>query len=505
VVFSSLSFLFLYLPLVLLGHMAVLALLGRADKRRWALATGNVLILLASLLFYMWGEGWLVWILLASTCVDYVAGLGIQRAGWRDAPPGPATDAPPAERRRSRTAKLWLLASLASNLGFLAYFKYLGFGLDVLRGIAGDADLLAFVPEVALPLGISFYTFQSMSYTIDVYRGQVPATRNILDFATYVSMFPQLVAGPIVRYVDVAAELVERHVDVDRFVVGFRRFLLGLAKKVLLANTLSEVADAAFAASPGELTAPGAWLGLIAYSGQIYFDFSGYSDMAIGLGALFGFRFPENFRWPYAARSIQDFWRRWHISLSTWFRDYLYISLGGNRGGALKTSRNLMLVFLLCGLWHGASWNFVIWGVLHGVFLSIERAGWARVLERLPAVLRHVYVMFVVMIAWVLFRADDLPATGHYLAALFTGGAGFGPVHPELTPRAIAAFVVGAVACTGVPTALLERWRAGRAPQRPAVQIADRVVSLGYCVALGLLCTAYLFQGASNPFIYFRF
>ncbi|GJM23102.1 MAG: alginate O-acetyltransferase [Planctomycetota bacterium] len=492
-VFSSLAFLFLFLPLVLLAHTALMARTGKAAPGRVSVSTANLLLLATSLLFYVWGEGWLVWILLASSAVDFAAGLGIERAGWR------------SEGERARAARRWLAVSIASNLAFLGYFKYLGFGLDALRDLSGNDALFANVADVALPLGISFYTFQSMSYTIDVYRGAVPATRRPLDFACYVAMFPQLVAGPIVRYVQVSQELLSRRLDLPRFAWGLRRFVLGLAKKVLVANTLSVIADAAFESAPAELSAPAAWLGLLAYTFQIYFDFSGYSDMAIGLGALFGFRFPENFAWPYAARSIQDFWRRWHISLSTWFRDYLYFSLGGSRRGTAITARNLLLVFLLCGLWHGASWNFVLWGLLHGGFLAMERVGFARVLTRAPSVLRHAYVLLVVMLAWVLFRADDLPAALDYFGALVAGGGTLGALRPLLTPSVIVAFAVGAVACTGWPTHALERLRARPALASTFARGLDSLLSLGVCVALALLSTALLFQGASNPFIYFRF
>ena len=289
-------------------------------------------------------------------------------------------------------------------------FKYADFLVGNLNALLGPLRLAPLsLPGIALPIGISFFTFQALSYVIDVYRREVPVQRNPFDLGLYIALFPQLIAGPIVRYHDVARQLVERVVTRQGFAYGVERFVVGLGKKVLIANTLAVQADLIFAIPADQLTAPVAWFGLVCYTLQIYFDFSGYSDMAIGLGYMFGFRFLENFSHPYVAQSITEFWRRWHISLSTWFRDYLYVPLGGNRGSALRTYRNLVLVFFLCGLWHGASWSFVVWGLLHGFLLVIERMGLGRLMARWPRALRHAWTLFFVMIAWVFFRADSLP------------------------------------------------------------------------------------------------
>ncbi len=342
--FSSPVFLFGFLPLLLVFYF-----LCPKSLR-------NVLLLLASLWFYAWGEPSLVVLMLISTAMNY--GLGC----WVDV-------------TRERPASKWILAfAVALNLSFLVYYKYAGFLIDSLN------SLLAFVgtpslgrPEVTLPIGISFYTFQAMSYVIDVYRGQAQAERNPINVALYIALFPQLIAGPIVRYTDVAAQIKVRSIDRDSFAYGIQRFIVGLGKKMLIANSAASVADAAFEIPDNQLSLAVAWLGILCYTVQIYFDFSGYSDMAIGLGRMFGFKFLENFNYPYIAKSVTDFWRRWHISLSTWYRDYLYIPLGGNRCAPWRVSLNLMIVFVLCGLWHGASWNFAIWGIYHGSFLMLER------------------------------------------------------------------------------------------------------------------------------------
>jgi len=499
-VFSSASFLFLFLPLVL-------GLYFLTPRR-----LRNLLLLLVSLTFYFWGENFLVWIIIFSTLVDYVCGL-VMSGGWRRGPVAQLE----AEGPRTAVQRLGLVASVCTNLAVLGYFKYFNFGVDsfnaAVAGLGVPTWGIADVIRVTLPLGVSFYTFQSMSYSIDVYRGEVRATRNLIDFAAFVTMFPQLVAGPIVRYRDVAEQLVQRQVTRSGFSAGIERFVVGLAKKVLIANTVAVTADAIFALPATDLTAPVAWLGVVAYSLQIYFDFSGYSDMAIGLGLMFGFRFPENFDFPYVSRSIQEFWRRWHMSLSTWFRDYLYIPLGGSRVSPLRTYLNLWIVFLLCGLWHGASWSFVVWGAYHGLFLVLERAGGQRLLRRSPRVVQHVYSLLVVMIGWVFFRADTLGHALAYLGAMLGFGGAPDPVTAPLAmylqSDVVLAIILGAIGSGPVLaalgrrlTGLIEQSRGGRAL---TVELSLATVRFASLAALFALVAAGIASGSYNPFIYFRF
>jgi alginate O-acetyltransferase complex protein AlgI len=391
-VFSSYLFLFYFLPLALLLYYA-------APRR-----LKHLVLTALSYVFYGWANPLFVPLLLFSTVVDYLCGLYMARVE--------------AESARAKRA---LAISICTNLGLLGFFKYFNFGVDNLNALALATGLeslrLDTALRVTLPLGISFYTFQSMSYTWDVYRGRAAAITNFIDFACYVSMFPQLVAGPIIRFSEVADQLRARTHTVTKFARGVAFFSVGLSKKVLLANPCGKIADLAFDA--GALTVLDAWYGVTAYAFQIYFDFSGYSDMAIGLGLMLGFVFPKNFDSPYISQSITEFWRRWHISLSTWLRDYLYVPLGGNRKGPVRTYVNLFLVMLLGGLWHGASWNFVVWGGLHGTFLAFERMqGKTAPYWRLPAPARVAITFVVVLITWVFFRAADLPAAGRYLSAM---------------------------------------------------------------------------------------
>lgn len=390
-VFSSTTFLFLFLPLVLVLHFS-----------RESLSWRNGVLLLASLLFYAWGEGALVLIMLASIAVNH--GLGRQM------------DYLSTPKKRKRL----LAVALIFNLGLPAFFKYTNFLVDNLNILLAGLGLSPLnVPSIHLPIGISFFTFQAISYIMDVYRRKIPAQPNIFKLGLYIALFPQLIAGPIVRYTQIGKALDNRQVSFDGLFRGTQRFVIGLSKKVLIADTLGYVADQIFAAPTTALEISTAWLGIIAYTFQIYYDFSGYSDMAIGLGLIFGFHFPENFNYPYIARSLREFWRRWHISLSTWFRDYLYIPLGGNRGSTGRTFFNLGLVFLLCGLWHGASWNFVVWGLFHGVFLVLERTAFGRLLFKAPVWCQHLYLLSVVLIAWVFFRAEDIGQAFSYFSALF--------------------------------------------------------------------------------------
>ena len=385
-VFSSQVFLFYFLPLVLVGYYALPARGGQRAR--------NLFLTLASYVFYGWWSPWFVSLMLFSTVVDWFCGLAITRPG---APEG---------RRRAAVA-----VSVVTNLGLLGVFKYLVFAQEnlnrILLAFGGEATALM---QIVLPVGISFYSFQSMSYSVDLYRGHARRAESFLDFACYVSMFPQLVAGPIVRYREIAEQLSARPSRGELFHLGALNFMLGFAKKVLVANTMGEVADLCFEA--GSLPPHAAWFGVVAYAFQIYFDFSGYSDMAIGLGQMMGFSLPLNFLSPYKAQSITDFWRRWHVSLSTWLRDYLYVPLGGNRRGLRITYRNLMLTMLLGGLWHGAQWNFLLWGAIHGGALALERlAGKRPYWNGLPPFLRVAVTFAVVLLAWIPFRAPDLSST----------------------------------------------------------------------------------------------
>ena len=475
--FASPVFLFLFLPLTLAAY----ALAPRRAR--------NAVLLVASVAFYVWGEGLYVVLVAASVLANWGFGLAI----------GTASD--PAGRRR------WLALAVVANLGTLAVFKYANFAVANYNALAAAMAMtpvaLAAVP---LPLGISFFTFHAISYVVDVYKRNAHAERRLADFALYILLFPQLIAGPIIRWRDIAAQLTQREERLADFAYGVRRFALGLGKKVLIANTLGAVADRIFAVPAAELTAPVAWLGLACYTLQIYFDFSGYSDMAIGLMRMFGFRILENFNYPYVAQSVREFWRRWHISLSNWFRDYLYIPLGGNQRGAARAYANLALVFLLCGLWHGASWPFVIWGAWHGFFLVVERAGLDRVLARIGA-LRHAYALLAVMGGWVLFRCETLPQAGSFYAALLGFGAGDAARHgiaQFLDPLVAATLVVAALGAMPVARRL-GAWRDRVAAGGGAAGTAVLAVDVAWLGMALVAATAWLAAGTYNPFIYFRF
>ncbi len=498
-VFSSPIFLACFLPLFLMGYYLLFSPVKYADNyviKRVFLTVSNIFIFASSLVFYFWGEGWLVFVMLTSTVIDYLCGLGIGRSknvGWR---------------------KSFLVVSIVANLSLLAFFKYFNFGLDNANALVGSLGLASWrvdnFMEIVLPLGISFYTFQSMSYTIDVYRKEVKPTSNFFGFACYVTMFPQLVAGPIVRYRDVAAQILERTVSRDSFASGCLRFILGLGKKVLIANTLAVPADMIFSIPANQLTAGLSWLGITCYTLQIYFDFSGYSDMAIGLGQMLGFTFPENFNYPYYSKSIQEFWRRWHISLSTWFRDYLYIPLGGSRCEPARVYFNLVLVFFLCGLWHGASWAFVIWGLYHGAFLVVERVGLNRNLERLWLPMRHLYAVIVVMLGWVVFRAETFPQALDFYGALL----GFAPgddlqynAAMYLSADVVCALILGAIfSCPALPW-LIEWYKkkAHTTPIEPVLHVSYSGMKFVFVLTVFLLSAMSISGGAYNPFIYFRF
>lgn len=477
VVFSDPDFLFFFLPAVLGAYFLL--------PKGWR----NIVLLVASWAFYTAGSGALIVLLLISTVTDYIAGRLVGHGLTSDQP---------------RLVKLGVTGSVVLNLGLLAYFKYANFFVDQLDYLAeafGGAGLTW--STVVLPIGISFYTFQSMSYTIDVARGRVEPVRNPLDFALYVALFPQLIAGPIVRYHEIADEIQTRTTRLDDFAEGALRFAHGLIKKVVIADSVALIVDSVFGLPTEDLTTAAAWIGVLAYTVQIYFDFSGYSDMAIGLGRIFGFHFPENFRRPYSALSITDFWRRWHITLSNWFRDYLYIPLGGSKGSTASTYRNLVIVFLLTGLWHGANWTFVVWGAYHGTLLVIERVtGQRPVGDRAPnSWLRRGLVFLAVILGWVVFRADSLgQAFGIYEAMFTWSGLGLPPeVELVVTTRAIIALAIG------LATVVLPRTFVGgisiphSVGRRPAIaRFAMMFIVLPYALTLTV-------SGSFSPFLYYQF
>lgn len=458
-VFSSMLFLFVFLPALLVLYFAV------PEQLRWL---RNGVLLVFSLIFYASNEPVNILVMVASVFVNYFLGLL-------------------AERRESRKSAAVLAVIL--NLGILTYFKYTNFLCDNITRLTG-VELP--IGKIIMPVGISFFTFQAMSYVFDVCGGSTRAQRNPLNVMLYIALFPQLVAGPIVRYETVADEISDRYENFDEAADGITDFIIGLAKKILIANRVGIIADAAFAEK--DINFAFAWLGIICYTLQIYFDFSAYSDMAIGLGKVFGFHFPQNFNYPYISKSVTEFWRRWHISLSVWFRDYLYIPLGGNRCSKAKHLRNIMIVWLATGIWHGASWNFVVWGVYYGIILIIEKEFLHKVLDKLPSLFGHIYTLFVVLIGFVFFRADTLTAAFTYIRAMFT----FKPVVMGTSNELLflhdnaLVLVLAIIGCTPVKK-LLDGFPL-KAPLR-----------FVYCTALMLLSIVYLTSSTFNPFIYFRF
>ena len=398
--FTSTTFLFLFVPLVIGIHCIILFVARSCDAGSLYVRIANTFLVMASLLFYAWGEPEYVVILIVSAAINYSLGYLL----------------------RFTLSNLLRLAvvttAVVANLAILSYFKYMRFFADIIQMTGTQIpEGWSFIQNIALPLGISFYTFQGLSYVIDCYRKDVAIQTSLIDFLCYLTLFPQLVAGPIVRYSEVSGDIRDRRVNFPLFASGARRFIIGLAKKILLADTFARVADAAFTSSPQTLSAPEAWLALLCYSLQIYYDFSGYSDMAIGLGRMLGFHFPENFNYPYFSRSIQEFWRRWHMTLSRWLKDYLYIPLGGSRCASWRIYCNLLIVFALCGLWHGATFGFLAWGMYHGAFLILERV-FPRLVPSLPRLIQHFYAFFVVMIGWILFRTEYISAAYAYCTAL---------------------------------------------------------------------------------------
>ena len=471
-VFSSLEFLLGFLPCLLVIYFIIPA------KVRWL---RNLVLLAFSLFFYQWGADQLVLLMVASILVNYLGGL---MAGRRDHPV---------------LAKFGVWFAAVLGLGLLGWFKYAGF----LAQTVCDLGFAIPVPHITLPIGISFFTFQGLSYVIDVYRGDAPTQKNPLDVALYVALFPQLVAGPIVRYTTVMEDITHRRETLDEFAAGVTRFCFGLAKKMAIANAMGQIADGVFNQTAANLDPGLAWVGALAYTFQIYFDFSAYSDMAIGLGRMFGFHFLENFNYPYISKSVTEFWRRWHISLSTWFRDYVYIPLGGNRCVKWKHVRNITVVWLLTGLWHGAAWTFILWGVWFCLLLLGEKFLWGGVLNKTPALVRHGYTMLAVVISWVLFRSVDLPQAWAYLGAMFgqtTGLAQDGQAAYyllEYWPE----WLLAIVASLPVKGWLQEKLKQGGNLEQTILIWAPKGL------ALGLLGLSYLklVTSSFNPFIYFQF
>jgi alginate O-acetyltransferase complex protein AlgI len=475
-VFSSITFLFFFLPAVLIAYYLM--------PRRWR----NTLLAVASLIFYAWGAGWLVLVLIASIALNNVFGLSVERA---------------MEGGRDHRARVVLAAAIAMNVGLLVWFKYANFTVETLNGVFGAVGAGALPwAEILLPIGISFYTFHSLSYLVDIYRGTARHLAHPVDFALYITFFPQLVAGPIVRFHEIRDQLVRRTETADAFTAGVVRFCHGLGKKVLIADTVAPVANAAFATPTGELNTMTALVGVVAYAVQLYFDFSGYSDMALGLAMMFGIHLPENFARPYASRSVTEFWRRWHMSLSRWFRDYLYIPLGGNRGSTAQTYRNLIIVFLVTGLWHGAAWTFVLWGAFHGTMLLVERVTGIGRADAGPGRDRigQARTIVLVLIAWVLFRSPDLPYAIGYYGALFDPSGGLTTnVALALDPLAALALAIG------VGSVLLPRdWVTGVELQRvaaPRMRVL-RLASVGLVFPASIV---FLIAAGFSPFLYFQF
>ena len=470
-VFSSLIFLFRFLPIVLFFYFIV------------PKALRNTILLIASLLFYAWGEPIYILVMLASILGNYLLGFWVWNA---------------KQHGKDTSAKIAVTTAIILNLALLCFFKYTNFAIDNVNRLF-DSHIGAL--KLALPIGISFYTFQTMSYPIDLYRGDASLQKNIITFGTYVALFPQLIAGPIVRYKTIEDQLEKREIKAEQIAAGLRRFVAGLCKKVLLANSIgalwTEISQTPF----NELSVLSAWLGAFAFTFQIYFDFSGYSDMAIGLGKIFGFEFLENFNYPYLARSITDFWRRWHISLSTWFREYLYIPLGGNRRGKGMQIRNLLIVWCLTGFWHGAGWNYIAWGLYFASILILEKLFLEKLIQKLPRILSHLYTLLLVVISWILFAFDRaLTNAVQYIKTLFCAPLTSEQALYDLLGYGVL-FIICAVASTNLPKKMFYNVE-NRLKDKPLI---NTILSLSLMIAGFLLCVAYLVDSTYNPFLYFQF
>ena len=475
-IFSSLLFLFKFLPIVFIVYFLVPAFLR------------NFVLFAASLIFYSWGEPIYVLLMLFSTAVDFIHGRLVYKFKTSNRP---------------GCAKAAVISSVVINLSLLGFFKYADFFLASINNIFGvDIALL----NIALPIGISFYTFQTMSYSLDIYMNDEKPQNNIISFGTYVALFPQLIAGPIVRYKDIARELTDRKENIDDFFIGIRYFICGLGKKVLLANNIGLLWKNIKAMEYAGLNVSMAWLGIIAFAFQIYFDFSGYSDMAIGLGRMFGFKFPVNFNYPYISKSITEFWRRWHISLGTWFREYVYIPLGGNRTSSFKHIRNILIVWFLTGLWHGAAYNFILWGMYFGIILLIEKkTGLLKTLERLPHFVGHIYALLLILIGWVIFEFDSMPAMGNYFKAMLgLNGAGFGDISVLYTLKEYGILLIVLIlAATPLPKLVIKKLFDKMAAAK--ISFLSFVMENTFNIGVLVLTTAYLADASYNPFLYFRF
>lgn len=469
-VFSSLLFLFRFLPLVL-------GIYFLAPKK-----FRNLVLFLFSLIFYAWGEPVYVFLILASTVVDYIAGRCVDHF---------------KSTGKINKAKIAVAASVVINLSLLCFFKYTDFLIGIMDNLFSlDIDTL----NIALPIGISFYTFQTMSYTIDVYRNDAKVQKNFITFGAYVSLFPQLIAGPIVRYQTVADQMENRKESLDDFFEGVKRFIIGLGKKALIANQVGALWSQISGTQIAHLTTATAWLGAVSFTLQIYFDFSGYSDMAIGLGRMFGFHFLENFEHPYESKSITEFWRRWHISLGTWFREYVYIPLGGNRKGKIRQMRNIFIVWFLTGLWHGAAWNFVAWGLYFGVLLVLEKLFLGKFLQKLPAFVQHLYTMFLVVVSWVIFSWGDCADGMGYLKTMFgiEGCGGFDNTTLYLLLSFAVLLIIAVIGSTRVPVKV---WNCLKEKSEVGSMV---LTGIGVVVVL-VISTAFLVNSSYNPFLYFRF
>lgn len=470
-VFSSTVFLFIFLPVVYILYLIIRNTTAR-----------NILLIIASFVFYAYGEPVAVALMIVSVIVNWAIGLGMT----------------------GKHKKPLLILSVVFNILMLYIFKYLCFTLDIVNFFIGGKIT---VPDIALPIGISFFTFQAMSYVIDVYKKPELKEKNILNIFLYISLFPQLIAGPIIRFEDLAEEIKRREVTTEKTVLGIRRFVFGLSKKMLIANTMGQIADAAFGSDLSQLSIGAAWIGAAAYMMQIFFDFSGYSDMAVGLGKMFGFTFKENFNYPYSASSMQDFWRRWNISVSTWFKEYVYIPLGGNRKGKLRTNINRLIVFFLTGLWHGANLTFIAWGLLHGMFLMLENNGiiaFVRSKKIVWVVVSHIYCILVAMFTFVVFRADSITQAVNYIIRMFTGFGGSTAVSSEVfslifTPYGIITAVFAVIFSLPVAPALRDLF------VRKKHKALGEYLACGAALCLFVMCIMSLMTASYNPFIYFRF
>ncbi len=470
-IFSSLVFLFLFLPIVLIFYYLV-------NKK-----LKNIVLLIASLFFYAWGEPKYVFLMLGSIFFNYIFGIKVALNNQKE-------------------KKTWLIISIIFNISGLVIFKYSNFLVDNANNLL---NININIPTIALPLGISFFTFQTMSYVIDVYKKDGRVQKNIFDLALYISLFPQLVAGPIVRYQTVDEQISKRSHSYEKFAEGVNRFVCGLAKKVILSNQLGLIADGVFSTNIANLSISEAWVGIICYSLQIYFDFGGYSDMAIGLGKMFGFDFLENFNYPYISQSVSEFWRRWHISLSSWFKDYVYIPLGGNRVSPIKQYRNLFVVWSLTGIWHGANWTFLTWGIYYGILIGIEKAFLDKLLKKAPRIFRHIYLVLLVMIGWVFFRAENIVQASQFIKVLF--GIGSNPIYNYSFVSYINESGYIIILAIIFATPIIPKLKSILKLKIKKLVESDFIYGLHstFLVSLMFIIVVMLINSTYNPFLYFRF